>query len=170
MTVCAKTVNNRSKITFADKLSPEYIILDLKGDTKEAVIRELGDYIKDNENMLNFDKFLSDVFDREEKASTGIGNGVGFPHARTKNVKDFIVAIGRKSPGIEFDAIDKKPVEIVILMGIPLSKINLYLKLLAHLSYLLKRPGFVEGLKSAENPEAVIHLFQRYEKKPDNPA
>ena len=152
------------KISFADRLLKEYILLDLKSETKEDAIRELAECLRGDANLLDFDRFVKDVFKREQSSSTGIGKGVAIPHARTDTVQDFIVAIGRKSPGIEFGAVDDKPVEILILMGTPLAKVNMYLKLLAHLTNLLKRPGFVEGLKTAADPDAVIALFRGLER------
>ncbi|MBN1902602.1 PTS sugar transporter subunit IIA [Candidatus Sumerlaeota bacterium] len=150
-------------INFADRLHAEYIRLDLKSQSKDDAIRELADCLKENPNLVQFDRFLQDVFKREKEASTGIGNFVAIPHARTNSVKDFVVAIGRKTSGIEFESIDAKPVEIIILMGTPLEKVNLYLKLLAHLSHLLKRPGFIDGLKTAIDSQAVIDLFRKIE-------
>ena len=156
--------SQRKKLSFADRLSVEYINLNLKGSTKDDLIRELAECAKNNKNLINFDQFVSDVFKREQEASTGIGSGVAIPHARTNTVDDFIVAIGRKLPGIDFDAVDHKDVEIIILMGTPLEKIQQYLKLLAHLSNLLKRPGFIAGLKNAENPQDLIALFRSFER------
>lgn len=155
---------SKKTINFADRLSPEYIRLDLKGQNKNEVIKELAECLKNSPDLLNWDQFLRDVFKREKEASTGIGNFVAIPHARTNNVKDFMVAIGRKTPGIDFESVDANPVEVIILMGTPLEKVNLYLKLLAHLSHLLKRPGFIEGLKTAKDPQSVIDLFRKIEK------
>jgi len=152
------------KISFGEKLKKNQILLDLKGESRDEIIRELAKCLKDNEKIVDFDGFLEHVFKRENEASTGIGNGVAIPHARTNRVSDFIVAIGRKSPGIDFQAVDGKPVEIVILMGTPLTKVNMYLKLLSHLSHLLKLPGFVDSLKRAPDPDAVIDTFLAHEK------
>lgn len=153
----------KKSINFADRLIPEYIRLDLKNRTKNEAISELSECLKPSADLLNYDQFLKDVFKREKEASTGIGNFVAIPHARTNSVRDFIVAIGRITPGIEFESVDGIPVEILILMGTPLEKVNLYLKLLAHLSHLLKRPGFIDSLKTARDSQAVIDLFRKFE-------
>jgi len=162
--VSEQSPSQRKKLSFADRLSMECINLNLKCSTKDDAIRKLAQSIKSNEKIIDFDRFVSDVFKREKEASTGIGNGVAIPHARTNAVNDFIVAIGRNLPGIAFDAVDGKDVEIIILMGTPLQKIQQYLKLLAHLTNLLKRPGFISGLKNAKTPQELIALFRSFEK------
>jgi fructose-specific phosphotransferase system IIA component len=156
--------HRKPRIGFADKLSEKYILLDMKSQTKDQAIRDLAESLRGNPSLLDFDRFLKDVYKREKDASTGIGKGIAIPHARTNTVKDFIVAIGRKSPGIDFASVDGKSVEILILMGAPLTGVNAYLKLLARLSHILKRPGFIDGIKKAADQKAVIEIFRTYEK------
>jgi fructose-specific phosphotransferase system IIA component len=144
-------------------LSEKYILLDLKSQTKDQAIREVAESLRGDPSLADFDRFLKDVFKREKDASTGIGKGIAIPHARTNTVKDFIVAIGRKSPGIDFASVDGTPVEILILMGAPLAQVHSYLKLLARLSHILKRPGFIEGIKKATDQKAVIEIFRTFE-------
>jgi len=153
----------QKKLNFHERLSPEYIMLDLKSDTKEEIIKELAQCIENHKNLLNLQNFLRDVFKREADTSTGVGDGIAIPHARTDAVDDIVVAVGRTKTGCDFKSQDGKPVEVLILMGTPIEKVSLYLKLLAHLSYLLKKPGFIDGLKSAAMPEDIIDLFARNE-------
>lgn len=155
--------SDEKRICLAEKLSPQNIILELKSDNKTDLINELAERLKGQPSLLNFNQFVKDIFKREEDTSTGVGDGVAIPHARTNAVNDFVVAIGRRKPGIDFNAVDGQPVEVVIMMGTPLEKVSLYLRLLAHLSHLLKRPGFTEGLKNATTPQEIIDLFFRNE-------
>lgn len=164
MIVAEQTNSHRKpRISFADRLSEKYILLDLKSQTKDQAIREVAESLRGDPSLADFDRFLKDVFKREKDASTGIGKGIAIPHARTNTVKDFIVAIGRKSPGIDFASVDGTPVEILILMGAPLAQVHSYLKLLARLSHILKRPGFIEGIKKATDQKAVIEIFRTFE-------
>jgi fructose PTS system EIIA component len=146
-----------------NRLSNSLIILDLKNSDRDAAIIELSGCLKKSEGVIDYDKFLQDVFKRENDITTGIGNNIAIPHARTKMVKDFVIAIGRSNAGVDFHSVDGKPVNIIILMGAPLDKISSYLKILSHLSHLLKRPGFVDGLKNATDPESIINHFHKYE-------
>ncbi|MDK1031567.1 MAG: PTS sugar transporter subunit IIA [Planctomycetia bacterium] len=143
-----------------DYLSQEFICLDLSAGTKEEVIRQMAGMLQSTEKITDFPRFVDDIFKREEQGTTGIGNGIAIPHARTDAVDDFVVAVGRSTEGIDFNSIDDKPVHIVILMGTPLVKVQAYLKLLAHMSLLLKGEGFIDRLLAATDASDVLELFR----------
>jgi mannitol/fructose-specific phosphotransferase system IIA component (Ntr-type) len=147
----------------SDHLEGRYVKTELQSRTKEEAIRELAGLLKDSPDMLDFDLYLKDVFEREKQASTGIGRSAAIPHARTKAVKDFVVAVGRAAEGIEFSSIDGHPVRIIVLMGTPKDKVKTYLKLLAHLSHLVKTNGFLDALLEAPGTAEVVELFRSHE-------
>ena len=92
-------------------------LADLQSDTKKQVLEELLDlfvsngYIKDREVVLEM------LHQRETLGSTGIGNAIAIPHGRTTAAADVIIAFGRSSKGIKFDAIDKKPVHLIFIFS-----------------------------------------------------
>jgi PTS system fructose-specific IIC component len=146
-------------------LKPEQILLQIKSNKKEDIIKELVALIKDSTEIKNFEEFQKDVFKREEIGSTGIGNGIAIPHARSEAVKEFIIVFGRSDAGIDFDAVDNKPVNLFFLMGTPKEKnINGYLKILAHLSRLLTKKALREALVKAATAEEIIKEFEKAEK------
>jgi len=113
-------------------LTESAICLNLNGRKRDEAITELAQLLGDHPAVKDSDEFLQAVFAREKESTTGIGQGIAIPHARTDTVTDFVAAVGLSKAGIDFKAIDGKPVKLVILMGIPAHKINAYLKLLAH--------------------------------------
>ena len=139
------------------------IDLDLRGTKKEEVIRNLADRLRERAQILDFDTFVSEVLNREKEFSTGIGDGIAIPHARTDAVTDFVVAVGRVPGGIQFDSIDHLSVDIVILMGTPAESKRTYLQFLATLNLLLKRGGIREALRAAKSPDEVIRIFRENE-------
>ena len=147
----------------SDHISEEVVCLDIKDSVKDEALKELAELLRPSRYITNFDAYLKDVFVREQLGTTGIGKGVAIPHARTDTVKDFVVAVGRSSEGVNFQAIDDQPVKLIILMGTPPGKVGEYLRILAHLSYLLKRGGFVESLMQVADKEAVVQLFRTNE-------
>jgi fructose-specific phosphotransferase system IIA component len=147
----------------SDHLEERFVTLELKSRNKEEAIRELAETLRESADMSDFEMYVRDVFEREKQASTGIGRGAAIPHARTDAVKDFVVAVGRVPEGIDFGSIDGKPVRVIILMGTPKAKVKTYLKLLAHLSHLIKTNGFLDGLASAADAAAVVGLFRSHE-------
>lgn len=143
-------------------LKEERMILDLKASNKEDAINELAGLLKNTEEISDFDSFRKDVFERESVGSTGIGNNVAIPHARTDSVTDFVVAFGRSSNGVEFNSLDGKAVKFIFLMGTSKNKnLNSYLMILSHLTRLLNKADFRELLGRASNPKEIIEAFTK---------
>ncbi len=147
----------------SDSISEEFVCLELQHTTKAEAIKELAELLRTSRHLKDFDAYLKAVLEREEVGTTGIGDGIAIPHARTDTVVDFVVAVGRSTKGIEFDSVDGKPVNLMILMGTPLGKLGEYLRVLAHLCYLLKRKGFFESVMQAPDIAAVVKLFRSNE-------
>lgn len=143
-----------------DYLDENLITCDLKATNKTDAIKELAGLAKKSSIVKDGGCFLKDVFEREETKSTGIGEGIAFPHARTDSVSDNVIVFGRSSQGVDFEAFDGKPAHLIFLMGIPTANINSYLKMLSYLSRKLKQEDFREKLMLSQEPHEVIQLFQ----------
>ena len=135
----------------------------VNGHPKDA-IHELGEFMKKTGEVKDYDRFIEEVFDREKLVTTGIGNELAIPHARTVTVDNFMIVFGRSGEGVDFEAFDKKPVRLIFFMAIPSKDIDEYLKILAHLTRVLKKRDLVKGLYEAEKPEDIIRLFGEAEK------
>ena len=148
----------------SDYLKEDIICLDLKSTSKKDVIEELGSIIKNSKEVTDYEMFISDVMEREKLSTTGVGDGVALPHARTNAVSKFVVAFGRSKKEVNFNSIDKKKVNLIFLMGTPKNEtLDLYLVLLAHLTRLLRKEGFRQLLLKAERPSEVIKAFKDIE-------
>ena len=135
------------------------ITFNLNASTKEEVIKELVDSIS-NSNMVNDTELLfKDVTERESLVTTGVGYGVAFPHAKTKAVKGIVIAFGRSSEGIEFDAMDHKPVKLFFLIAAPEDAIGAHLNIMARLSFLMKSDENRQRLLEATSPGDVLALM-----------
>ena len=151
-------------IKISDYLKEELIKVNLKTTEKYEVIKELARVMQNAQEITNYEKFLNDVFEREKLATTGIGNEIAIPHARTEVVTKFIMAIGISEKGIEFKSPDAKPAKLIFLMGIPKDEVPQYLKILACLTKLLKKEAFRKELSQAENARQIIETFRKFEK------
>lgn len=150
------------KMRIVDLLIKNRMVLELKAKTKTEAINELANLVKDAEEVLNWSQFVKDVFEREALSTTGIGNEVAIPHARTDAVSDFFIVFGKSQAGIEFKSTDGKPVKLVFLMGTPKGKgVNSYLKILAKLSRFLGKKDFRDALMKTYTPEDVISEFKK---------
>ena len=100
------------------------------------------------------------VFEWVKLETTGIGDEIAIPHARTDAVNQLIIAIGRSTNGVEFESLDGRKVKLLFLMGTPKGSVSHYLKMLAQLTRLLKREPFREKLLEAQDGETVVKLFK----------
>jgi fructose-specific phosphotransferase system IIA component len=141
----------------------ELINLDLLSERKEDAIRELARLMESTQGMIDFNLFLEDVFERERLGTTGIGDGIAIPHARTDAVDQLVIALGRSARGVEFESLDGKKVKLLFLMGTPKGSVSHYLKILAQLTRLLKEGTFRDKLLEARDKEIVVSLSREIE-------
>ncbi len=135
------------------------IKLDIEGTTKDDVLKELIGLLgleEKNEAMLF--KMLKR---RENLGSTGIGRGIAIPHCRSLVVSKLRVAFGRKQPGLDFKAIDDKPVHFFFLIvAPPLEVSNQYLPVLGKLAQFSKEPDVPERLLQLTQPSEFMDLLK----------
>lgn len=142
-----------------DFFSEDAIKLELDGNTKEEVLKELIDLLgldEKSEGMLF--KMLKR---RENLGSTGIGRGIAIPHCRSLVVSKLRVAFARKTAGVDFKAIDEKPVYFFFLIvAPPLEVSNQYLPVLGKIAQFSKEPDVPERLLSIKQPGEFMQLLQ----------
>jgi len=110
-------------------------------------------------SSIDPDSVMEVVMAREQLGSTGIGHGVAIPHGRMPDLAAPMVALARHNEGVDFDAIDGKPVHIVVLLLVPDSDDRQHLELLAQLARNLQQASFREKIMQAEDSAAVASLF-----------
>ncbi|MBN1622437.1 MAG: PTS sugar transporter subunit IIA [Endomicrobiales bacterium] len=147
----------------SDYLDKHLIAIDLKADHKDEAIKKLVGLMKNSDGMLDYPLFITDVLEREKIATTGIGNEVAIPHARTDAVNKIKISLGVSAQGINFDSLDGKKVKIIFLIGTPKSEINTYLVILAQLTRLLRNVSFREEICKASDPSTIMEIFKKSE-------
>lgn len=150
-------------VKISDYLQDQRIILTLSADTKEEAIKKLVDIVRNDPEVVNADTFLKDLAEREELGTTGIGLGLALPHARTDGVRSLVLVIARVSSSVDFNSLDGQPVYLIFLMGTPKQDVQNYLKVLAHLTRLLKKENFRNSLLNAQTAAEIIECFRREE-------
>ena len=141
----------------------QMICLDLKATGKNEAIEELGEYINKTNKVRDYKRFIREVKERDEMATTGIGNEIAIPHARTDTADNFIIVLGRSENGVDFGAFDNKPAKLIFLMAIPKREIDEYLIVLAHLTKMLKQEQLLRGLYAAKSGEEAVNLMKTAE-------
>jgi mannitol/fructose-specific phosphotransferase system IIA component (Ntr-type) len=168
-------------VNFRRFLSPEAIDLDLEtkllpeGDLpegfdpmsrqnlnriREGVIGELSGLLAATGEVTHPQRLLRDLFNREKKAGTAVGQGVAFPHVRTLQVKSFVMAFGRSREGLPFDAPDEEPVRLFFAMAAPPYDDRTYLKVYRSLASLLLEPEHREQFLTAEDPSEILRALE----------
>ncbi len=97
---------------------------------------------------------------RETSMSTGIGFGIGIPHASTDLIGDVVGALGRSRKGVNFDALDNQPVNLVMLFLVPQGQFQKHLHTLANIAKLLHKKEFRQALEEAADAEAMCKIIQ----------
>jgi fructose-specific phosphotransferase system IIA component len=132
---------------------------DLKATDKTGVIEELVDLVARSNMVKDRDQLLQDIKERENLVTTGVGYGVAFPHAKTRSVKGIVIAFGRSSAGVDFDAMDHRAVHLFFLIAAPEDAIGAHLNVMARLSYLMKPEENRKKLLEAASPGDVLALI-----------
>jgi fructose-specific phosphotransferase system IIA component len=150
-----------------DILTKDQILTDLQAADRWQAIDELIN------NLVATGKILSQhreaiaavVKKRETSMSTGIGFGIGIPHASTDLIKDVVGALGRSRKGINFDALDNQPVNLVMLFLVPQGQFQKHLHTLANIAKLLHKAEFRQALDQAPDAEAMLKVIKDQGKK-----
>lgn len=146
-------------------LNKKAVTSNLKSADKEGVIRELVDTLAKAEEIKNKEDLIRALMTRESLGSTGIGQGIGIPHAKTANVKNLVAAFGLSQRGVNFDSLDGEPVYIFFLLIAPEESAGPHLKALARISRMLKDKYFRELLKKAKDEKEILRVIQDEDSK-----
>ena len=147
----------------SELLKPEFIISDLKGESKEEIINELIDLFKDDPRVEDIEKVRSAVLEREKVMSTGVGKGFAIPHGKTNAVKEIVGAFGKIKDGIDYESLDGNPVNLVFLLVGKDNLISTHIKLLSRISRLMNKDDFRHRLVEANSADEIVKLFSEEE-------
>lgn len=142
-----------------DILSPEAVKVPLKATSPREAIDELVDVLSGADLIIDPITLKRVVWEREQQRSTGIGEGLAIPHGKANSSKSLVMAIGRPGEPIDFDAIDRKPVRLVILLASPPEKTSEHIQALGKISRLMANPTFRETVYRAESADELYKLF-----------
>jgi fructose-specific phosphotransferase system IIA component len=143
-----------------DLIRPEFVFLEVPGQDKYTVIHNIIELMSRQPGLEDPVIFEQEVVRREREIPTGLQMGAALPHARSRVVKEIVMAFARLEEGVDFGASDQEPARLIFLFGVPNDQINDYLKLVARLCRLVKVKSFRKKLLAAKNPEEVIGLLQ----------
>lgn len=142
-----------------DFFDKEAVSLDVRGETKDEILRELIGLLKLDEKSEGI--LFKMLKRRENLGSTGVGRGIAIPHCRSLVVSRLRVAFGRKAGGIEYNAIDNKPVHyFFLIVAPPLEVSNQYLPVLGRLAQFAKDPEIGRRLGALGSADEFLALLE----------
>lgn len=146
-----------------DLLKAQSIQLGAKPTDKPSAIRLLADLMEHGGNLANKDEYLAAVFTREESGSTGLGEGIATPHAKSAGVAKAGLAAMTIPEGIDFDSLDGKPTRIFFMIAAPEGEANTHVEVLSQLATMILDPDFKEALIAADSVDTFLALIDAKE-------
>lgn len=146
-----------------DLLHPDRIRIGLSIETKTDAINTMVDLLEGHSAIQALPDVRAAVFKRESTMSTGVGHGLGLPHAKTGAVSETVAAFATIHPPVDFDSIDSKPVDLMLLLVGPETDASMHIKVLGRISRLVHQVPLRKALSNATDPETVVRTFQEAE-------
>ncbi len=146
-------------------LKENFIIADLSSRDKQGVLTELAKFLEERNAIKSKETLFASLMERESLGSTGIGENVAIPHAKSDETEHIITLFGRSLKGIDFDSLDQKPVHFVCLLIAPSNSTGLHLKALARISRLFKSQSLRETILIAEDADKIYSLLVEEDSK-----
>ena len=158
---------NFDAMDLGDILTRDQIITDLQATTRWEAIDELIKNLVATGKIKpeHLDAIAAVVKKRESSMSTGIGFGIGIPHASTDLIYEVVGALGRSKKGVNFDALDNQPVNLVMLFLVPQGQFQKHLHTLANIAKLLHRAEFRQALEQAPDSDKMLQIIRDQGKK-----
>jgi PTS system nitrogen regulatory IIA component len=142
-----------------DFFSPEAIALSLRGGTKDEILAEMVGLLRTDERSAG--TLLRILQRRENLGSTGVGRGIAIPHGRSLVVSRLRLAFGKKPGGIDFQAIDSRPVfSLFLIVAPPLEISNQYLPVLGRIAQFAKEPDVPDRLTALGSSDDFFRLLE----------
>ena len=145
------------KIT--DLLKPQSILLNAAPTDKANAIYTLGDLMDKSGNLSDKAEYLKAVFAREESGSTGLGDGIATPHAKSAGVKEAGLAAMVVPNGVDFDALDGQPSRLFFMIAAPEGAADTHVEVLSKLATMVIDPDFKNALIQAATVDRFLELI-----------
>jgi len=136
-------------------LKKDFVIANLSGKDKPDVLRELSNFLKSKGVVKDQETLYDNLMKREVLGSTGIGENVAVPHAKSAEIDHVTTLFARSTGGIDFAALDQKPVHFVCLLIAPSNSTGIHLKALARISRLLKNKQLCQNILNANSADEI---------------
>jgi nitrogen PTS system EIIA component len=147
----------------ADILTPDRILCHVQANSKKRVLEYFSKLLATENNALSSREIYDGLLVRERLGSTGIGRGVAIPHARVEKGTSTLGAFLQIEQGVDYDAIDKQPVDLFFALVVPEASTEEHLQILAQLAEIFNDADFRNQLRTLDDCEAKYHLLTTWQ-------
>ncbi|MDR0662644.1 MAG: PTS sugar transporter subunit IIA [Spirochaetaceae bacterium] len=145
--------------------TPELIKCDLKGGTKYAIFEEMVDLFCQVTQKNVKQDILDALREREARMSTGVQHGVAIPHGKTAAIDRIFGVMGVSKGGVDYDAMDGKPVYLILMIIAPPVAAEIHLQMLQRMANFLHSPSFYTDIITAKDSDAAYAVIKKYENR-----
>ena len=145
-------------MNISDLLAPDAVLASLKAQTKKQLLQDLAARAH-LQTRLPEKRIFETLIERERLGTTGVGAGIAIPHGRMAGVTAITGVFARLESGIDYDAVDSQPVDLVFMLLAPENAGADHLKALARVSRLLRDKATCEKLRAANSAEALYAVL-----------
>ena len=140
-------------------LTNDRILCNVDLSSKKAVLETLSGLIAGTGSGLTGQEVFNSLLSRERLGGTGLGNGIALPHGRLKNGLSTIAAFIQLKQGVDYDAFDRQPVDLIFALLVPEQSTEEHLQVLAQLAEMFNKPEFLARLRREESNETIYNLL-----------
>ena len=142
-----------------DLIRRDMVVPALAATDKRGILEELATYMAERHPRIDRATLARVLIEREQLASTAIGEGVAIPHGKLGAVGEIIACLGRAPKGVDFDSMDGRPTHLFFVLVAPENSTGVHLKALARISRLFKDPEFRTRLMQAKDAQEIYRVI-----------
>lgn len=146
-------------MSLSEYVTPNTIACRESANSKKRALEKLSHYLALGHQGLNETGVFDKLLERERLGSTGLGDGVAIPHCRMAEAEQAVVAMLTLTEGVDFDARDSKPVDILFALVVPEDCNETHLKILANAAEMFSDPQFCQALRSCNSGRELYDLL-----------
>ncbi len=149
----------------SELLELERISCNTHAASKKRVLEQLSALLAGSQSELTQTQVFDSLLSRERLGSTGLGHGVAIPHGRVKNSDKTVVALIKLDQGIDYDAVDNQPVDLLFALLVPEHSTDEHLQLLAQLAEMFSDPELVTKLRAADDSDTIFKTIHEWQQR-----
>ena len=142
-----------------DLITPDRIACSVDAQSKKRALERLSEIISDTEDTVSSNDVFESLLARERLGGTGVGHGVAIPHGRLKENSHTLAAFIKLQNGVDYDAADRQPVDLLFALLVPKESTDEHLQVLAQLAKIFSNEDFRQQLRDANNSDEIYQLL-----------